>query len=104
MTERLNPKKRKAEIFEAALDVARFEGFENMTRESIADRAGTSPTLVGHYYGTMNRLRTRIMRAAVQREIIEIVAHGLYTKNPHALKAPDDLKVRARKHLGAIGE
>ena len=93
-------KERKAELLEAALKVARSKGFENMTRDAIAEEAGVSFGLVGRYLGTMNRLRQTVMRAAIRKEILEIIAYGLYAKDKQALKAPDELKARAFEYMG----
>lgn len=98
---RLNPKIRKDELLNAALKVARDKGFENMTRDAIADEAGVSFGLVRHYLGTMNRLKQTVMRAAVREEILEIIAYGLYSKDKQALKAPDELKARAFEYMGS---
>ena len=39
----------------------------------------------------MTQLRRNIMRVAVKHEILSVIAYGLATNNPHALKADRDL-------------
>lgn len=92
---RLPPKERSKLILDAALDLAKRDGFDNITRESVAKAAGISPGLVSNYFNTMNQLQRAVMRAAVAREVLEVVGQGLAARNEHALKAPHELKQRA---------
>lgn len=95
MTKHLAPAIRADHILDAALTVSRTTGFRNLTREAVAVQAGISPALVSHYYSTMTKLRRSVMRAAIDREVVEIVAEGLAMKDKHALAAPVSLRVRA---------
>lgn len=97
---RLKPKERHKLILNAAIQLAREKGFENLTRDSIAQAADVSHGLVTYYYNTMKQVRRAVMRAAVKQEILEIIAYGLATANPHALKAPSELRERAIRHMG----
>ena len=97
---RLKPDIRSADILEAAIQLAREKGFESLTRDGIANRAKVSHGLVTHYYNTMTQVRRAVMRAAVKQEILEIIAYGLATGNPHALKASPELRARAMAHVG----
>lgn len=101
MTQRLTPAARKADLLDAALVVAMREGYDRMTRESIAAHAKASPGLVSHHLGTMPQLRRAVMRAAVVRGVAEIVARGLALKDPQALKAPPELKRKAASLLAS---
>lgn len=95
MSKRLQPDDRKAQILDGAIELARTKGLGHITREAIAQRVGVSPALVSLYFGTMTELRRSIMRAAIKREVLEIVAEGLTTRDKQAAKASDDLKRRA---------
>lgn len=90
---------RKSQLLEAALKIATRIGYTKVTREAIAKEAKVSPALVSFYFGTTPKMKRDIMRHAVKQEIVEIIAQGLADKNPHAQKAPDDLKKRAAAHL-----
>lgn len=102
MQQRMKPKDRKEHILQAALDVARKRGFNKMDREAIARQAGVSPALITQYYTTMTQMRRAVMRAAVKREVVEIIAYGLGARDKHAMKAPAELKQRAIDWLSEV--
>lgn len=92
---RLKPEERREEILNAAVRVAERDGFINMTRDNIAIAAGVSMGLVNHHFGTMVQLKRAVMRAAITREILCIIAEGIITKDKTALKVNEDLRKRA---------
>ena len=96
---RKKPDARRTEILNAAIAVAAAEGLRNTTRDLIAARCDVSPALVSLHLGTMEQLRRAVMRAAVDMEVLSIAAEGLATRDPHALKAPEELKRRAAASL-----
>lgn len=96
---RANPELRKGSILDAAVELSKSHGYANISRQQIADRAGVSTGLVTKYFGTMQQMRRAIMRAAITREIPEIVAQGMACSDRHASKAPDELKNAARATL-----
>lgn len=98
-TQRKPPKERTAELLEAAVAVALKHGFLNVTREKIGDVAGVSRALVTTRFGTMVQLRRLIMRQAIERKLLGILAEGLAVRDPNALKAPEDLKKQALRTL-----
>jgi hypothetical protein len=93
---RANPELRKCSILDAAVDISRSLGYANISRQQVADRAGVSTGLVTKYFGTMQQLRRAIIRAAIAREIPEIIAQGMACSDRHVMKAPDELKAAAR--------
>ena len=97
--ERLEPKVRREQILAAAVTLAAKVGYKNITREAITDRAGCSPRLLNYYYSTMDQLKRDVMRHAIKERVLAIVAQGLTAKDPHAMKAPDDLKKLAAATL-----
>lgn len=100
MSIRLDPKVRRKQLLCNAVALATEKGFEAVTREAVADRAGVAPGLVANYLGTMTQLRRNIMRAAVKHEILSVVAYGLATNNPYTAKASPELKARTLAYLG----
>lgn len=80
------------EILEAALKLARQDGYRDVTRERIATAAGVSPALVSVRLGTMIQLRRRLMRYAIKRACLPVIAQGLAARDGQALKAPAELK------------
>lgn len=97
MTKRIRrlPKERKQELLQVALALAERHGYLNVSRAAIAAKCGVSESLLSHYFGTMPQFRRTLMRYAVEQESLLVVAQGLITRSPHALKASDDLKARA---------
>lgn len=92
---RANPELRREQILDTAIDMARGIGYHKLTRDSLAGRVGVSMGLINRYFGTMLKLRRDIMRAAVKREIPEIIAQGLVNGDKHARKASQRLKDKA---------
>lgn len=101
MTQRLSPTDRKTKLLEAALAVAQRDGYDRMTRDAIAVKAGTSPALVSHSLGTMPQLRRTVMRAAVKQGVVAVIAQGLAVKDKHATGAPEALRKQAVELLAA---
>lgn len=100
MTQSRLPKgERRAEILQAALDLAVTKGVDKVTQADVAKRVGVTHTLVIHYFGTVTQLRRDVMRAAVKDRIVPIVARGIALRDPHALKADDALRALAAAHL-----
>ena len=93
--QRMKPDDRKEEILQAALDLAQEHGYQQVTRAQIAERAGVAVGLVGYYYGTMIQMRRAIMRAAIHRHNLVVLAQGLGLGDPNARKAPAELRAQA---------
>lgn len=94
---RKDPQTRKAEILEAAVRVAERTNYGYMTRDQIAAEAGVSGPMIQHYFGTMCQLRRDVMRAAVRRDIVKIIAQGLIADDKTARKARDEIKQEASR-------
>jgi len=93
------PHERRDAIMAVAVDLARVNGYNKITRDAIADQAGVSMGLVTRYFGTMNQLRRAIMRHAIDGGVVEIVAQGLAIGDEHAKKASPELKQQASNFL-----
>jgi len=96
---RQNPEARKDQILIAAVELAKEVGYNKMTRDAIAVKAGVSMGLVTHYFETMNQLRRDVVRYARNNDIPEIIAQGIANQDPHAKKAPPALKAKALELL-----
>lgn len=95
--QRLEPRQRRDEILRTAVDIAKAQGFQMLTREMVAAAAGISPGLVNVYFGTVKLLKDHVMQYAVDQGVDEIIAVGLAMKDPVALSAPKKTKERAVK-------
>ena len=87
--------RKKQLILDAAVECARARGYEHITRVNVALAADVAVGSVNKYFATIPQLKRAVMRAAIQRGILEIVAQGLTSKDRQALLASDDLKRRA---------
>jgi AcrR family transcriptional regulator len=97
---RMKPKDRRNELFEHAVALATEHGYMMLRRSDIAERGGVAEALVSHYFGTMKALRRDVMRAAVKRKLLAIIAQGLAMSDQQALKAPADVQQQALCALG----
>ena len=88
---------RKSEILDAALSLAASRGLAAVTGPKVAEAAGVSRPLVANYWGTMTQLRRAVMRAAVKRECLPVLAEMIATRA--SVKVPDVLRDRALESL-----
>jgi len=99
---RLHPDNRKEQILDAAVKVAgRPGGWSKLTREAVAREAECAYALVSKYFGTMLTFRRTIMRAAIVRADLSVIAQGIAAGDKYAQKADADLKARALATLAA---
>lgn len=96
---RLPKTQRRAELLDAAVRIAERLGADKVTHDAVANECGVTRTLVVHYFGTAPQLRRDVMRAAVKRRIVPIVARGIALRDSHALKADDELRDACAAHL-----
>ena len=74
---REKPTVRKEQILHAAIELASKVGYQVILRDEIAAIIGASPALISFHFATMEQLRSEVMRAAIEREILPIIAQGL---------------------------
>ena len=97
---RKHPDDRCVQILDAAVNIAsKSGGFSKLTRESVAREAQCAEGLVSKYFGTMLSFKRAIVRHAIQKENLSIIAQGLAIGDMHAQKAPKHLKERALQTL-----
>lgn len=101
MSKRMVPADRKAAILDAAVGAAQKHTFAGLRLHHIATAAGCSNALVVSHFGTMTKLRRAVMRQAIARELLPIIANGIATQDPTATRADRDLKKRALATLSA---
>lgn len=95
MSKRMTPADRKASILEAAIVAANKQSFSGLRLHHIATEADCSNASVVAYFGTMNKMRRAVMRAAISRTILPIIANGIAMRDRDALKAPPELQKQA---------
>jgi len=97
---RLPPDVRGAQLLDVAIALATKHGLANITRDQIAETAGVAQGLVSLRLGTMDKMRRAVMRNAVSREILPIIAEGLASRDRFAMGAPEALRKRAAASIG----
>lgn len=98
-TKRLDPEVRREQILDAALRVAERDGYDRMTRVAVAVTAKCSGATVQYYYTSMDQLRRCVMRAAVRKPVLPVLAQGLARRDRIALRADPELRRRALEAL-----
>lgn len=96
MYKRLNPEVRHDQIIAAALKLAKRVGFANITRDRIAKEAKVSTGLVSKY-GDMPKIRTAVMKMAIDEQALSVIAQGLASGDATAKRAPQALRLAAMK-------
>ncbi|MDE2202709.1 MAG: helix-turn-helix transcriptional regulator [Burkholderiaceae bacterium] len=86
-------------LLDAAVDLATVIGWDNLTRDAIADHAGVSGALVTVRLGNKTEMLRNVMRRAIQRRCVPVVAQGLARQDRTARKADPALKKDAAKWL-----
>lgn len=86
---------RDQKVLEAAIAEAREQGYQFITREAVAARSGVSVGGVNNAFGTMLELKRAVLRAAIEREILPIVAEGIAMGSPVVSEIPPELRERA---------
>lgn len=97
--ERLERDARYSQILDAALELAAKIGYDNMTRDAVAEHAKVSAGQVNWQFGTMEVLKASVIQAAIDREQWPIVVQGLANRHPTALRAHPDVRAKALAHL-----
>lgn len=82
-------------ILNAALELAETEGYQWITREAVAAKAGVSPGTINNVFSTMRGLKRAVLSAAVDRRLLPIVAQGLADRHEIALAADAETRAAA---------
>jgi len=96
---RMKPEARSEEIVAAGLRLAKANGWKSLTRDGVATEAGVSFAMVNVRFGTMTQLKRAVMREAIRREELRVIAQGYVSDDPTALKIDSELKTRALQSL-----
>lgn len=99
---RTNPELRRDQILNVAVELSVKQGYNHIRRDHVAEAAGVSEGLVTNYFNTMVQLRRDIIRIAIKKEILEIIAQGLINGDKHARKASPELKEKAANIISKL--
>lgn len=90
-------------IVRAATRLAIKLGFQNMSRQQIADHVGCFPSQISFHVGTMREVQDAIVQYAIDHALkssrfhyVDVVAQALAARHPLAIRA-----VRTSKELSA---
>lgn len=86
---------RERRILDAALEEAKEQGYQWITRDRVAARAGVAAGSVNAAFGKTVELKRAVMRVAVERGVLEIVAQGLAEGSAIAQAATPEIKQQA---------
>lgn len=89
-----DPTIRREEILSAAVELANKIGYQNITRDAVANIAGISSGLIALYFNTMAQLKKAVMKTAIDKQILPIIAQGLSLGDTQAQRVSSDLKKR----------
>ena len=89
---RLKPAHRRQLILSEALHLACVRGYQRITRDEVAIRAGASGALVNFYFPRIEDLRSEVLTEAIRLAVVPVVAQALAAQDATALAAPQELK------------
>lgn len=96
---RLRPDLRKEDILAAALPLAEKRGYLRLLRNDIANAAKCSGATLHYHFGTMAQLQRDLMRYAIARENLRVIAQGIAAGDAQAAKCDASLRSRALDFL-----
>lgn len=86
---------RNGRILDAAVGLAETDGYQFLTRAAVAASAGVAEGTINTAFGTMRKLKQAVVREAVAREILPIIAEALANLSPVTQDIDPELKRRA---------
>lgn len=92
---RMPPELRKQHIIEQGLVLARKGHYLLFTRAELAAACNVSPGLINVYAGNVDNIRQDVLRMAVERKVVEVVAQGLVQHDPIVNNIDKELKRKA---------
>lgn len=100
---RMEAEDRRAQLIAAGLDVAEEVGWYKVTRRAVAEKTSTAEALINRYFGNKDGFRDELMKEAVKRKLVPVIAEGLMYMSEPALKAPQKLRKEAQEYLQQTG-
>lgn len=88
-------------ILDSAIALARMQGVQWITRDEVAAWAGCSAGLVNYHWKSILDLKRAVFTAAVDRQLLPLIAQGLADGNRACLDAPEWLRKKAAEWSAA---
>lgn len=96
-------KTKKDKILSAAIAIAMRKNYGDVSAREVASVAETSNGTVYSCFKTMEGLQAAIVRAAIEKGYVKILADAFGRRDPVALaECPETLKQQAISHLHGI--
>lgn len=98
---KLEARERMKQILDAALQLAcSGRPYMSLSRDEIAKAAGIpSSSLIQYYFGTMPEFHRDVLREAIRRECLPVIAQGLAVGDKRCRKLDPKLKAKALQSL-----
>jgi len=94
------PRKFKREnVLIVATSLASAVGYQNITREEVAQSSFTSPGTVSGLFGSMEQLKQEVVKFALDNACLPVIAQALANRNKLAMAASENLKRRAMEMM-----
>jgi AcrR family transcriptional regulator len=100
MAERIKDNSVRREKFvQAALRVAKRDGFEAINKVNVSKEAGVAESLLYHYFDGVPAIKKLVMKRAVALRIIPIVARGIALGYVETRDMNEGLQKAAMSHM-----
>lgn len=86
---------RNTKVLNAACEVALEAGLSGLTRRAVALRAGVGLGSVNLSFGNLRGLHEAVVREAINRPLLTVLAQALAIGDPIARDAPEPLRLAA---------
>lgn len=96
---RMNPLERKEQILNTAINLCLEKGYRQLTRRAVANRMQCASALINHYYKDIENLRTIVLKTAIEKEIIPILAENLAAWGKETIELSTELKEKVIRYL-----
>lgn len=104
--QRLDPENRKELILSAAYELAFDGALLEMTPGDVVEAMGvdTSISTLKHYFGSLETLKTEVVKLAIERECMTILATAIVANIEGVHDVPIELKQRVFAHLQSTAD
>ena len=97
-----DPRIRKQQLLNAAVELALQVGFSNMTRDSIAQFANVSTGLINFHFDSIKQLRKELIKLAIDKEILPIIIQAIGKGEIKLNKLPPEVRTKIADYLSNI--
>lgn len=100
-TQRMEPKDRLNGLLTHGIELAAKHGHAKVTLTMLAKAANVTHGLITHYFKSADEMRLGIVREAIDREDVRVVAQALLLEDPVNIEISDALKNKAIAFLSS---